>query len=77
MKTPTDLSYDKIYADCVLPGSSDETPEAHLALMKVMGISILQNGRKQMSPNIFTDYLRNRFTLVYCEPDCFIWSNHG
>lgn len=77
MKTPTDLSYDKIYADCVLPGSSDETPEAHLALMKVMGISILQNGRKQMSPNIFTDYLRKRFTLVYCEPDCFIWSNQG
>lgn len=77
MKKPTDLSYDHIYADCVSPALTAESPEAHFALLEEMGITILKNGRKQMNPNRFTDYLKKRFTVVYCEPNYYIWSMQG
>lgn len=77
MKKETNVSFEQIFASCVSTIQNIELPDVRFAVMKEMGISILSNGKKQINLNILSDYLKKRFTLVYCEPDCFIWSNQG
>lgn len=79
MKAQTNPSYADLYANCVSPGLGDDSPkDALLAMWDKMGIfTDKKSKKKQMDTNIFTNYLQKRFTLVYCEPDCFIWSKQG